>query len=80
MKKVLSAVLVVSLMSIIGCQRKDTNENTILGTRLVGTAEGCKIYYIDSISGYLAKCEGSSSMKTPVGKSQAHVMVEEEEK
>lgn len=77
MKKLLSAVLVVSLMSLVGCQRKDTNENTILGTRLVGTAEGCKIYYIDSLGGYLAKCGNSNAMKTPIGKSQAHIMVEE---
>lgn len=72
-------LIAVSVVSIAGCTYKEDSPDNQLSSRLIGKAQGCEIYYIDRISGYLAKCEGSSAVKYPVGKSQVSTISIKEE-
>lgn len=72
-------LMAVSVVFIAGCTFKEDSPDNQLSSTLIGKAQGCEIYYIDKISGYLAKCEVSSAVKYPVGKNQVSTITIKEE-
>lgn len=79
MKKLFGLLAVISVVSLSGCYLPEDPAHRQLDSKLVGTAEGCKIYRIDTISGYLAKCGDSDSFKNEVGKIHVSTVVSHED-
>lgn len=78
MKRLFSVLLTSSIIAITGCNVKTDRPDRHLSTRIVGVAEGCTIYYIEDIRGYLAKCETSNSFESAQDKSPVHIIADED--